>query len=333
MNKTYVFILISFLGINSSFAQKSSLKLCFIEEKPKNNEVITGSLRGKFFILEFDFNQQVIPIEGLESSELLNLNFVKGGTIKSHRFFWIGEGANFLEGTYSQPETWTLSPVHPYQNIFEQIEESEGENKKFLIRENLQNDVGIERLYYYSDKYSIEELNTEMNFIPDSLKDDMNYRLLEGVLVSRNTNELKIGDLFLDFDLESREGNTVKLSSFEGNYILLDFASSSCIPCLKALPELMEINERFGEDLRIVSIWFDPNKKVWLESAQNLKEKITWTDLWDSKGEVHGRYGIDSLPYYLLIKPNGEIEQIWKGYWKGRILRKMENLFDQTNSD
>lgn len=333
MNKTYVFILISFLGINSSFAQKSSLKLSFIEEKPKNNEVITGSLRGKSFILEFDFNQQIIPIEGLESSELLNLNFVKGGTIKSHRFFWIGEGANFLEGTYNQPETWTLSPVHPYQNIFDQIEESEGENRKFLIRENLQNDIGIERLYYYSDKYSIEELNTEMNFIPDSLRDNMNYRLLEGVLVSRNTNELKKGDLFLDFELESREGNTVKLSSFEGNYILLDFASSSCGPCLKALPELMEINERFGEDLRIVSIWFDPNKKVWLESAQNLKEKITWTDLWDSKGKVHGRYGIDSLPYYLLIKPNGEIGQIWKGYLKGRILRKMENLFDQINSD
>ena len=50
-----------------------------------------------------------------------------------------------------------------------------------------------------------------------------------------------------DGDLYDLDGNVRHLSEFKGKYILLDFWSQGCGPCLQSLPELEEVTEQVQE--------------------------------------------------------------------------------------
>ena len=50
------------------------------------------------------------------------------------------------------------------------------------------------------------------------------------------------------------------LSDFEGRYLLLDFWSAGCGPCLMAFPEMRELQEMWKDRLVVVSISSDSEK-------------------------------------------------------------------------
>mgnify|MGYP003057865721 CR=1 FL=1 len=55
---------------------------------------------------------------------------------------------------------------------------------------------------------------------------------------------VNVGDEMADGDLYDLDGNVRHLSEFKGKYILLDFWSQGCGPCLQSLPELEEASVR-----------------------------------------------------------------------------------------
>ena len=55
------------------------------------------------------------------------------------------------------------------------------------------------------------------------------------------------GDKIVDAELKDIEGNIHHLSDYKGKYILLDFWSRYCGPCLDAFPLLKEIAEKYKE--------------------------------------------------------------------------------------
>jgi peroxiredoxin len=332
MRKFSLLLFVATFSYSSLLAQESYLELQFEPEEPKKSEIIAVSLKGKNTLLDFRFNRQRIPITGLDGPGLLRIELIKGTKGIDERFFWIGPGSLKLTGKYNSPESWRVSPSHPYQEIFDQIESTSGDTKKKEITKNLDNPVGLERLYFYSDLYSNQELLNELALVPERLLEDMNYGLLEGILAKKTATKLKEGQQFLDFVLENRSGKVTQISELSGKFILLDFASSNCFPCFKALPELAKIYDEFSDQLEIVSIWFDPNKKVWLENSKKLKDQISWIDLWDPTGKIHSQYGAVVLPYYTLINPKGEILHIWNSYTAGRIERKVKSFLSTAEN-
>src|SRR5690606_32760638 len=92
----------------------------------------------------------------------------------------------------------------------------------------------------------------------------------------------KIGDKAVDLNLYDINGKSAKISDFSGKYILLDFWSLACYPCLLAVPELREINEVLKDNLAIVGISMDVNPKLWAQATK--RDSITWTNLSDGKG-------------------------------------------------
>jgi predicted RNA-binding protein len=55
---------------------------------------------------------------------------------------------------------------------------------------------------------------------------------------------VEVGDDMADADLYDVNGKIHHLSDFKGKYILIDFWSQGCAPCLQSLPELKEITSR-----------------------------------------------------------------------------------------
>jgi cytochrome oxidase Cu insertion factor (SCO1/SenC/PrrC family) len=62
-------------------------------------------------------------------------------------------------------------------------------------------------------------------------------------LLKAQSYELKVGDKIYDFEAYDAAGKKHKLSSFTGKYILIDFSSVHCVPCIAANDELRMLSK------------------------------------------------------------------------------------------
>ena len=148
---------------------------------------------------------------------------------------------------------------------------------------------------------------------------------------------VKEGDDMADADMWNLKGELCHLASYKGKYILLDFWSSGCGPCIMAIPEMKEISEMYKDRLVVVSISSDA-KDLWEKTS--IEKDITWVNLNDFKGEngIKLKYGVTGIPHYVLISPEGKVATSWRGYGEGYLKHKMEENLKlpnkaATNSD
>lgn len=135
---------------------------------------------------------------------------------------------------------------------------------------------------------------------------------------------VKTGGPMADTVFMDLEGKEHRLADYKGKHILLDFWSFGCGPCIMAMPELKEISENLKDKLTVISLSVDTKKKIWQEASE--KEKITWVNLNDGGGMtgIAARYGVEGIPYYVIISPEGVILDSWVGYSKGLIGEKVK---------
>ena len=134
---------------------------------------------------------------------------------------------------------------------------------------------------------------------------------------------VEVGKEMADADLFDLQGNKHHLKELKGKYILIDFWSSGCGPCIMAIPEMCELASTYKDQLNIVSISTD-TKKVWEKAFQ--KHKMTWNNWNDLKGNagLYAQYDQGSIPNYTLISPEGIVLEQWTGYGEGSLKRKIE---------
>lgn len=138
---------------------------------------------------------------------------------------------------------------------------------------------------------------------------------------------VKEGDDMADADLYDLDGNIHHLADFKGKHILLDFWSSGCGPCIMALPEMKEIQEKYKDRLTIISLSSDTKNRWTKASAEH---DMTWMNLSDLKqtAGLYAKYGVRGIPNYVLISPEGKVLQMWSGYSKGSLKIKMRRCLD-----
>ena len=134
---------------------------------------------------------------------------------------------------------------------------------------------------------------------------------------------LEKGDSMVDAELYDLDGNRYRLSDFKGKYLLLDFWSSGCGPCVAALPEMKELQETHGDSLTIISLSLDTSSR-WKEASKI--HEMTWQNLSDKKQQngLARTYGVNGIPSYVLISPDNQIIQKWTGYRENSLKKKMK---------
>jgi thiol-disulfide isomerase/thioredoxin len=130
---------------------------------------------------------------------------------------------------------------------------------------------------------------------------------------------VKVGDHFVDGTLYDIHGNKHHLAEFSGQYILLDFWSRSCGPCVESLPEVAAVTEKYKNKLSVVSISQD-TKEAWISYIQLKKMKGNqWNQLSSNHADLSTIYQIAGIPCYILISPEGKILEKVEGYGKGTV--------------
>ena len=120
-----------------------------------------------------------------------------------------------------------------------------------------------------------------------------------------------VGQKFTDFEMQTPEGKTVKLSDYvgKGKVVLVDFWASWCGPCRREMPNLVEAYAKYkNKNFEIVGVSLDQSADAWKEAIKKLN--ITWPQMSDLKYwncEGAQLYAVSSIPHTVLIDGEGTI--------------------------
>jgi len=102
-------------------------------------------------------------------------------------------------------------------------------------------------------------------------------------------------------------GDWFDLDELRGRWVVVNFFSTSCVPCIVEHPELVAFAESHAAtgDASVVSIAFD-------DSADNVTAFFEanggdWPVLVADTGGIAVRYGVTGVPESYLVAPNGSV--------------------------
>lgn len=114
-----------------------------------------------------------------------------------------------------------------------------------------------------------------------------------------------------DFNYVNPKGEMVSLKSLRGKYVYIDVWATWCAPCIAEIPSLKKLEEEYkGKKIQFVSISVDvkENKNTWLSfvTKNNLQGIQLMADQ-DFNSNFIKKFGINSIPRFILINPDGVI--------------------------
>lgn len=186
--------------------------------------------------------------------------------------------------------------------------EKDAANKKFIL-ENPSSLVSLFALYnlaQYNDYATVASLYEKLS---PAVKNNPT-----GQAYAQTLEKMKltgIGSIAPDFMLPDTAGRMVKLSSFKGKYVLLDFWASWCPICREAAPGVVKAYETYrGKNFNILSVSLDKptDRQKWLQAIRH--DGLKWTQVSDLKfwsSPVVSLYKLTALPSNFLIDPSGKI--------------------------
>jgi peroxiredoxin len=133
-------------------------------------------------------------------------------------------------------------------------------------------------------------------------------------ILKKSLNELSataIGSMAPDFTQNDVNGTPVKLSSFRGKYVLLDFWASWCGPCRQENPNVVRAYNKYKDkNFTILGVSLDrPDGKAdWQKAIKT--DGLTWTQVSDLKygdNEAAILYYVQAIPANFLLDPTGKI--------------------------
>ncbi len=106
-------------------------------------------------------------------------------------------------------------------------------------------------------------------------------------------------------------GKPLTLSQYKGKVVLLDFWATWCGPCVQELPNVAAPYKTYrGRGFEIVGISLDRPGQQPALAAFVRENKISWRQIYDEKGSLARRYGVQAIPFTLLIGRDGRIAAV-----------------------
>ncbi len=117
-----------------------------------------------------------------------------------------------------------------------------------------------------------------------------------------------------EYDLQSITGANFTVSSLQPKTVLLDFMSTTCVPCKTMYPRIADLiaDADLSENLTVVSVETDNTTTVGQLTTYVAEQNITWTVV-IAPEDMTLEYGVVSLPTFVIINAEGMITYFEEG--------------------
>lgn len=129
---------------------------------------------------------------------------------------------------------------------------------------------------------------------------------------SSESGVITIGKRPPDFSLPGLHGETIKLSDYRGQVVLVNFWATWCPPCRVEMPEFESVYQDY-RDQNFEIIGIDQGEPLDLVRSYLEENPYSWVFALDESGEASTKYGVYGLPQSFLLDEEGRVAYIWHG--------------------
>lgn len=133
------------------------------------------------------------------------------------------------------------------------------------------------------------------------------------LLATRDANETGVPSIDLDGELAppivgiTLDGERFDLDDMRGQFVVVNFFQTTCVPCRVEHPELVSFHDAYAEQgiASVVSVAFDDNP----ERIRDFFAEFggDWPVIADDTGPMAVDYGVPLVPESAIVAPTGEI--------------------------
>lgn len=262
----------------------------FLNEKPAKIKFLTSSKDSSPFIHyvltnAYDFKSERETMDAFNAAEVAEM-----------QKFFEQHGKQIFDGNHKDLDEKYMSLTH--RMYLKNIEYIRGKSKSYFsfwhFRSNAQySGLSVDSILLIYD-----------NTFPENLKNSTEGHAFRQLLIGKI--ETKKGNIAPGFTAKDIHGKTLTLSSFRNNkYVLLDFWATWCGPCIKKMPLLSQLRDRFSKELEIISIAYPTT----ISETKNVieKQKMNWINIYNDTKLINSYGGMGGLPSLFLIDKSGRI--------------------------
>jgi len=156
--------------------------------------------------------------------------------------------------------------------------------------------------FYYSGDYPQENIKMLIKSIAIETKIEEDRVIANNMLAS--FSDIVRGGQAPDFALKSFQGDVNSILDFRGKYVYVAFFKTASTASVSQMQVIPAFYKHYQKKINFVYICEDENYDD-LVKFVNANKTFTWTFLWDEKHKVMQEYGVQGLPQYFLINPEG----------------------------
>lgn len=263
--------------------------------------------------VDADFNNvnEFYVVTGSAASLGLKDYLTKSGERLRHLFYLSKELDSLIEG---QAESTSISIAEEKRNTAiaelksytqSSVKETKSPALALFILSTYQGTANNPN--FRIEPFTVDNLMLQLNELVAKFPERKEIASIRNSIESQAVKSRWIGKQAPEISLPDTEGRNISLSSYKGKYVLVDFWASWCVPCRHENPNVVEAYNKFrNKNFTILGVSLDMKKESWKKAI--VDDNLNWahiSDLQQWSSVVVPLYGIQGIPFNVLVDPNG----------------------------